>query len=129
MSPVEKQVPQETLEVLLRTKEEMLNNISSHYREELNDANLDAERLFKYGFVPVALVLTIVGGLAVVLLKTSGAALFVAALLFLALAIQAVLYERVRIEKATLSQQASAAREPIMQQIAMLKGFLEPGDD
>jgi hypothetical protein len=129
MSSVDKQIPKATLQLLLDHKKDILENISRHYCEELKDANADGERLFKYGFIFVGVVETTVGGLAVALQRTTGAVLFASALLFLSLAISAVLYERLRIEKAKLRQNVRAEREPIMQQIVMLKGFLEPTKD
>jgi len=126
MPPVDKQIPKETLEILLGHKKEVLENISNHYREEMSDANIDSDRLFKYGFIFAGLVEATIGGLAVALQRSSDAVIFSATLLFLTLAISEVLYERIRIEKSVLRQHANAEREPIMQQIAMLKGFLEP---
>jgi len=127
MAPVDKQLPKETLELLLQHKKEVLDNISSHYQSELSDANVDSDKLFKYGFVFAALVETAISGLSVALQRTSDTVLFAASLLFLTLGVAVVLYERLRIEKATLRQHCNQEREPIMQQIAMLKGFLEPG--
>jgi len=127
MTTVDRQLPKETLELLLQHKKEILDNISSHYQSELDDANSDSDKLFKYGFIFAALVETAVSGLSVALQKTADPVLFAASLVFLTLGIAAVLYERLRIEKATLRQHCNQEREPIMQQIAMLKGFLEPG--
>lgn len=129
MSSVDRQIPKATLELLLNHKKEILENISNHYYEELRDANVDSERLFKYGFIFAGVVETTVGGLAVALQRTTGTVVFAATLLFLSLAISSVLYERLRIEKAKLRQNVRAEREPIMQQITMLKGFLEPADE
>lgn len=129
MLSVDKQLPKETLELLLLHKKEVLENISHHYCEELADANTDGDRLFKYGFIFASLVETTVGGLAVALQRSAGVVIFTTTLLLLTLAISAVLYERLRIEKSELRQHAYAERAPIMQQIAMLKGFLEPSTD
>ncbi|MGD8465951.1 MAG: hypothetical protein PVI09_18980 [Anaerolineae bacterium] len=129
MPPVDKRVPRQTLDALLLHKKEVLANIAAHYHEEIQDADQDSERLFKYGFILAAVVQTIIGGLAVGLLRSTDAVLFAAVLLFLTLSILAVLYERLRIEKAAIRQRHDAEREPIMQQIAMLKGYLEPSDD
>ena len=52
------QVPDKTLEILLNHKKEILDNISTHYKDELSDANQDSEKLFKYGFIFVGLVNT-----------------------------------------------------------------------
>lgn len=120
------QIPDTTLEILLKHKKEILDNISLHYKDELLDANQDSEKLFKYGFIFVGLVETVIGGLTVIIQRSTGAALFTTALLFLTLGIATILYERLRIEKSILRQNVMAEREPIMQQIAMLKGFLEP---
>jgi hypothetical protein len=129
MPPVDKRVPRQTLDALLLHKKEVLANIATHYHEEIQDADQDSERLFKYGFIFAAVVQTIIGGLAVGLLRSTDAVLFAAVLLFLTLSILAVIYERLRIEKAAIRQRHDAEREPIMQQIAMLKGYLEPSDD
>ena len=119
-------IPSETLEILLNHKKDVLENISTHYKEELNDANVDSEKLFKYGFIFTGVVEGVVGGLTVVIKQSAGSILFTSALLLLTLGISSFLYERIRIEKSSLRQHANAEREPIMQQIAMLKGFLEP---
>jgi len=127
MTTVDPQLPKETLELLLQHKKEVLENISRHYQSELDDATADGERLFKYGFTFAALVETAISGLSVALLETADPVLFAASLLFLTLGMAVVLYERLRMEKAVLRQHCNQEREPIMQQIAMLKGFLEPG--
>lgn len=123
------QIPDKTLEILLNHKKDILANISLHYKDELEDASQDSEKLFKYGFIFVGLVETIVGSLTVITQRSTGAVLFTVALLFLTVGVATILYERIRIEKATLRQNVQAEREPIMQQISMLKGFLEPNKD
>ncbi len=126
MARVDKQLPHETLEILLKHKKEVLDNISTHYRVELDDASADSEKLFKYGFIFVGAVETVIATVAGVVERSSDALLFVVTILFLTVAISAVLYERIRIEKAELRHHANSEREPIMQQIILLKGFLEP---
>ena len=126
MSKVDKQIPSETLAVLLQHKKEVLDNISQHYQIELADANADNERLFKYGFIFVSLLETTTAALAITLTQQEDVLLFVLALLLLTLAVVGVLYERVRIEKSELRRHANKERDPILQQIVLLKSFLEP---
>jgi len=126
MAKVDKQIPSETLAALLKHKKEVLDNISQHYQIELADANADNERLFKYGFIFVSLLETITGALAVTMSKGEDVILFVVAVLFLTLSTAFVLYTRIRIDKAELRRHTNEEREPIMQQIVLLKSFLEP---
>ena len=126
MAKVDKQIPSETLAVLLKHKKEVLDNISQHYQIELADTNTDNERLFKYGFIFVSLLETITGALAVTLTRQEDVILFVLSVLFLTMAVAIVLHERIRTEKADLRRRATRERDPIMQQIVLLTSFLEP---
>ena len=63
MAKVDKQLPSETIAILLEHKKEILNNISTHYQINLTDANSDSDRLFKYGFIFVTLLETATGSL------------------------------------------------------------------
>jgi hypothetical protein len=127
--PVDKQISEKVLGTLLQHKKEVLDNITTQYKEEMADANADGERLFKYGFIFAGAIQTVMGGLAAAFQHTPDILVFSAALLFLTLAVSAVLYERVRIEKAALRQHANAQREPILEQISILKGFLEADEE
>lgn len=128
MPVVDKQIPPKTLELLLKHKREVLADISSHYSGQLEDVSSDSERMLKYGFIFAAAVETAIGAFAAVQ-GSAGAALFSAMLLLLTLSISVVLFERIRNEKAQFHQQVLAERKPIMQQIDMLNGFLEPSDE
>jgi len=126
VSQMDKQLPPETLEVLLKHKKEILDNILAKYKAEMDDASSDSEKLFRYGFIFAAMVQSIAGAFAVANEQSSDVLLFIIAIFFLTIALSTVLYERIRIEKAELRSQANKDRSPIMEQVKLLKGYLEP---
>ncbi len=126
MTPVNQRIPHETLETLLEHKQKVLENISARYQVDLADADRDSERLFKYGFIFVG---TIQGLTSIVSLITrwgEDILFFLVSLMFLTLAVSYVFYESIRIEKDRLRSIVDRERAPIMQQISLLKSFLEP---
>lgn len=126
MGQVNRRIPQDTLETLLKHKQGVLSNINARYQTELADADKDSERLFKYGFIFVGAIEGLTGVVSLVLSWSDYVLFFFVSLMFLTLAVSYVFYERIRIEKDALRSTCNRERNPIMQQISLLNSFLEP---
>ena len=126
MDQVNRRIPQDTLETLLRHKREVLENINTRYQAELTDADKDSERLFKYGFIFVSAIQGLTSVVSLVMKWSEEVLFFLVSLMFLTLAVSYVFYERIRIEKDELRSTCDRERNPVIQQISLLKSFLEP---